>query len=229
MTLTKIQKHLFDIRSDPDYRALQQKIITTVDPETIIGIRTPDVKKYAKELRKNGEYKAFISKLPHKYYEENLLHAMILNDEKDFDTIIRETDNFLPFVDNWAVCDQFIPKVHKKHTEELLPYISRWLGSDAEYTIRYGIKMLMSFYLDDDFKPEYLEMAAGADRTDLKYVSLMTAWYFATALAKQYDEAVKVIEAKRLDEKTHNKAIQKAVESFRISDEQKTYLRTLRV
>ena len=229
MALTKIQKHLFDIKSDPDYRAMQQKIINTVDPETIIGVRTPDVQKYAKELRKNGDYKAFISKLPHKYYEENLLHAMILNDEKDFDTVIRETEKFLPFVDNWAVCDQFIPRVHKKHTEELLPYITKWLASDAEYTIRYGMKMLMSFYLDDKFKPEYLELVAGSDRTDLKYVSLMTAWYFATALAKQYDEAVKVIEAKRLDKQTHNKAIQKAVESFRVTDEQKAYLRTLKM
>ena len=229
MALTKIQKHLFDIKSDPDYRAMQQKIINTVDPETIIGVRTPDVQKYAKELRKNGDYKAFISKLPHKYYEENLLHAMILNDEKDFDTVISETEKFLPFVDNWAVCDQFIPRVHKKHTEELLPYITKWLASDAEYTIRYGMKMLMSFYLDDKFKPEYLELVAGSDRTDLKYVSLMTAWYFATALAKQYDEAVKFIEAKSLDKQTHNKAIQKAVESFRVTDEQKAYLRTLKM
>ena len=229
MGLTKIQKHLFDIKSDPDYRAMQQKIITTVDPETIIGVRTPDVQRYAKELRKSGEYTAFISKLPHKYYEENLLHVMILSDEKDFGIVVGETERFLPFVDNWAVCDQFNPRVHKKHTEELLPYITKWLASDAEYTVRYGMKMLMSFYLDDKFKPEYLEMVAGADRTDLKYVSLMTAWYFATALAKQYEEAVKVIEAGRLDKQTHNKAIQKAVESFRVTDEQKAYLRTLRM
>ena len=229
MVLTKIQKHLFDIKSDPDYRAMQQKIITTVDPESIIGVRTPDVQKYAKELRKSGDYKAFISKLPHKYYEENLLHAMILNDEKDFDTAVSETEKFLPFVDNWAVCDQFIPRVHKKHTDELLPYITKWLASDAEYTVRYGMKMLMSFYLDDKFRPEYLEMVAGADRTDLKYVSLMAAWYFATALAKQYEEAVKVIESKKLDKQTHNKAIQKAVESYRVTDEQKAYLRTLKL
>ena len=229
MALTKIQQHLFDIRSDSDYRTLQQKIINNIDPETIIGIRTPDVKKYAKELRKSGDYKAFISKLPHKYYEENLLHAMILNDEKDFDTAVRETEKFLPFVDNWAVCDQFIPKVHKKHTDELVPYITKWLASDEEYTVRYGMKMLMSFYLDDKFKPGYLDMVAAANRADLKYVSLMTAWYFATALAKQYDEAVKIIESGRLDKQTHNKAIQKAVESYRVSDEQKAYLKTLRV
>lgn len=228
MALTKIQQHLFDIRSDSDYRTLQQKIINNIDPETIIGIRTPDVKKYAKELRKSGDYKAFISKLPHKYYEENLLHAMILNDEKDFDTAVSETEKFLPFVDNWAVCDQFIPRVHKKHTDELLPYITKWLASGEEYTIRYGMKMLMTFYLDDKFRPEYLDMVAGADRTDLKYVSLMTAWYFATALAKQYNDAVKVIESGRLDKRTHNKAIQKAVESFRVTDEQKAYLRTLK-
>ena len=228
MLLSRIQKHLFGIRSDEDYRHLQQKIITTVDPELIIGIRTPDVRKYAKELRRSGEYMAFISSLPHKYYEEYLLHVMILNDEKNFDLVVRETEKILPYIDNWAVCDQFVPGVHKKHTDELLPYITKWLESDAEYTVRYGMKMLMSFYLDDKFKPGYLDMVAGADRTDLKYISLMTAWYFATALAKQYDSAVKIIESKRLAKQTHNKAIQKAVESFRISDEQKAYLKTFR-
>lgn len=228
MALSGIQKHLFEIKSDSDYRALQQKIIPNVDPELIIGVRTPAVKAYAKELRKNGGYADFIKKLPHKYYEEYLLHIMILNDEKAFDTAVRETERILPFIDNWAVCDQFVPKVHKKHTEELLPYIKKWLASEEEYTVRYGIKMLMSFYLDDVFNPEYMEMVIGADRTDMKYISLMTAWYFATALAKQYDAAVKVIEAKRLDRTTHNKAIQKAIESFRVTDEQKEYLRTLK-
>ena len=228
MAFSGIQKHLFEIKSDSDYRALQQKIIPNVDPELIIGVRTPAVKAYAKELRKNGGYADFIKKLPHKYYEEYLLHVMILNDEKDFDTAVRETERILPYIDNWAVCDQFVPKVHKKHTEELLPYIKKWLASEAEYTVRYGIKMLMSFYLDDVFTPEYMEMVIGADRTDMKYISLMTAWYFATALAKQYDAAVKVIEAKRLDRTTHNKAIQKAIESFRVTDEQKEYLRTLK-
>lgn len=228
MALSRIQKHLFEIKSDPDYRELQQKIIPNVDPELIIGVRTPAVKEYAKELRKSGEYTGFLEKLPHKYYEEYLLHVMILNDEKDFDTAVRETERILPFVDNWAVCDQFVPKVHKKHTDELLPYIKAWLASDAEYTIRYGMKMLMSFYLDEKFSPEYMEMVIGADRTDLKYVSLMTAWYFATALAKQYGAAVKVIEDKRLDHVTHNKAIQKALESFRVTDEQKAYLRSLK-
>ena len=228
MALSRIQKHLFEIKSDPDYRELQQKILPNVDPELIIGVRTPAVKEYAKELRKSGEYTGFLEKLPHKYYEEYLLHVMILNDEKDFDTAVRETERILPFVDNWAVCDQFVPKVHKKHTDELLPYIKAWLASDAEYTIRYGMKMLMSFYLDEKFSPEYMEMVIGADRTDLKYVSLMTAWYFATALAKQYGAAVKVIEDKRLDHVTHNKAIQKALESFRVTDEQKAYLRSLK-
>ena len=228
MALSRIQKHLFEIKSDPDYRELQQKIIPNVDPELIIGVRTPAVKEYAKELRKSGDYTGFLEKLPHKYYEEYLLHVMILNDEKDFDTAVRETERILPFVDNWAVCDQFVPKVHKKHTDELLPYIKAWLASDAEYTIRYGMKMLMSFYLDEKFSPEYMEMVIGADRTDLKYVSLMTAWYFATALAKQYGAAVKVIEDKRLDHVTHNKAIQKALESFRVTDEQKAYLRSLK-
>ena len=228
METNSIRNHLFEIRSDPGYRAMQQKIITTVDPELIIGIRTPAVQKYAKELRKSGEYLAFIGKVPHKYYEENLLHVMILNDEKDFDSAIGETERILPYVDNWAVCDQFVPKVFKKHTDELLPYIKVWLDSGAEYTIRYGMKMLMSFYLDDKFKPEYLEMVADSDRPDLKYVSLMVSWYFATALAKQYGEAVRILEEKRLERKTHNKAVQKAVESYRITDEQKEYLKTLR-
>ena len=228
LSLSNIQKHLFDIRSDEDYRAMQQKIIPNVDPELIIGIRTPVIRKYAKELRKSGGHIAFIRKLPHHYFEEYMLHVMILNDEKDYETAIRETERLLPYVDNWAVCDQFVPKVFNKHTDDLLGYIRVWLDSDLEYTIRYGMKMLMSFYLDEKFRPEYMEMVAASDRTDLTYVSLMTAWYFATALAKQYDSAVKVIEAKRLEKKTHNKAIQKAVESFRITDEQKEYLRTLK-
>ena len=228
MALRDIQKHLFEIRSDADYRALQQKIIPNVDPELIIGIRTPVIREYAKELRKSGGYAEFIEKLPHQYFEEYMLHVMILNDEKDYETAIRETERLLPYINNWAVCDQFVPKVFKKHTDDLLEHIRVWLDSDLEYTIRYGMKMLMSFYLDEGFKPEYMDMVASSDRTDLTYVSLMTAWYFATALAKQYDAAVKVIEAKRLEKKTHNKAIQKAVESFRITDEQKKYLKTLK-
>lgn len=223
-----VQNHLFEIRSDTDYRALQQKILPTVEPDLIIGVRTPAVKAYAKELRKTGTHSGFIRALPHKYYEEYLLHIMLLNDEKDFETCIRETERVLPYIDNWAVCDQFVPKVYKKHTDELLVHIKKWLASDAEYTIRYGIKMLMSFYLDQDFRTEYMEMVIKADRPDLKYVSMMTSWYFATALAKQYDAALKVISDNRLDRVTHNKTIQKAVESFRITDEQKAYLRTLR-
>lgn len=223
-----IQKHLIELRSDQDYLAMQQRILPTVDPDLIIGVRTPAVKEYAKELRKSGKYTDFIKNLPHKYYEEYLLHVMVLNDEKDFETVIRETERILPFIDNWAVCDQFVPKAFKKHTDELLVYIKKWLASDEEYTIRYGIKMLMSFYLDDKFRPEYMEMVIGADRPEVKYVSMMTAWYFATALAKQYDASIKTIEDNRLDRVTHNKAIQKAVESFRITDEQKAYLRTLK-
>lgn len=229
MAFNKVQKHLFEIRSDKDYRALQQRILPNIDPELIIGVRTPAVKAYAKELRKSGDHKAFIQNVPHKYFEENLLHVMVLNDEKDFDDLIRETEIILPYIDNWAVCDQFVPKVFKKHRDELLVFIKKWLASGEEYTIRYGIKMLMSFYLDENFSTEYMEMVISSDKPDVKYVSMMTAWYFATALAKQYDAAVKVIEEKRLDRVTHNKAIQKAVESFRITDEQKAYLRTLKI
>ena len=229
MAFNKVQKHLFEIRSDKDYRALQQRILPNIDPELIIGVRTPAVKAYAKELRKSGDHKAFIQNVPHKFFEENLLHVMVLNDEKDFDDLIRETEIILPYIDNWAVCDQFVPKVFKKHRDELLVFIKKWLASGEEYTIRYGIKMLMSFYLDENFSTEYMEMVISSDKPDLKYVSMMTAWYFATALAKQYDAAVKVIEEKRLDRVTHNKAIQKAVESFRITDEQKAYLRTFKI
>ena len=229
MAFNKVQKHLFEIRSDKDYRALQQRILPNIDPELIIGVRTPAVKAYAKELRKSGDHKAFIQNVPHKYFEENLLHVMVLNDEKDFDDLIRETEIILPYIDNWAVCDQFVPKAFKKNRDELLVFIKKWLASGEEYTIRYGIKMLMSFYLDENFSTEYMEMVISSDKPDVKYVSMMTAWYFATALAKQYDAAVKVIEEKRLDRVTHNKAIQKAVESFRITDEQKAYLRTLKI
>ena len=229
MAFNKVQKHLFEIRSDKDYRALQQRILPNIDPELIIGVRTPAVKAYAKELRKSGDHKAFIQNVPHKYFEENLLHVMVLNDEKDFDDLIRETEIILPYIDNWAVCDQFVPKAFKKNRDELLVFIKKWLASGEEYTIRYGIKMLMSFYLDENFSTEYMEMVISSDKPDMKYVSMMTAWYFATALAKQYDAAVKVIEEKRLDRVTHNKAIQKAVESFRITDEQKAYLRTLKI
>ena len=229
MAFNKVQKHLFEIRSDKDYRALQQRIMPNIDPELIIGVRTPAVKAYAKELRKSGDHKAFIQNVPHKFFEENLLHVMVLNDEKDFDDLIRETEIILPYIDNWAVCDQFVPKAFKKHRDELLVFIKKWLASGEEYTIRYGIKMLMSFYLDENFSTEYMEMVISSDKPDVKYVSMMTAWYFATALAKQYDAAVKVIEEKRLDRVTHNKAIQKAVESFRITDEQKAYLRTLKI
>lgn len=229
MAFNKVQKHLFEIRSDKDYRALQQRILPNIDPELIIGVRTPAVKAYAKELRKSGDHKAFIQNVPHKYFEENLLHVIVLNDEKDFDDLIRETEIILPYIDNWAVCDQFVPKAFKKNRDELLVFIKKWLASGEEYTIRYGIKMLMSFYLDENFSTEYMEMVISSDKPDMKYVSMMTAWYFATALAKQYDAAVKVIEEKRLDRVTHNKAIQKAVESFRITDEQKAYLRTLKI
>lgn len=229
MALSEIQKHLFEIRSGPDFLEFQKRLIPSFDPELIIGVRTPAVRSFAKELRRNGGYKEFIRKLPHRYYEEYLLHVLILCDEKDFDTAISETERILPYVNNWAVCDQFTPKAFRKHTEELLPYIKKWLSSDAEYTIRFGIEMLMSFYLDDLFEPDYLEMVVNADRTDLKYVSLMTSWYFATALAKQYDAALKVIEDKRLEKSTHNKAIQKAVESFRITDVQKAYLKSLKI
>ncbi|MCR4688068.1 MAG: DNA alkylation repair protein [Saccharofermentans sp.] len=225
--LNKIQKHLFDLQSDPDYRALQLKTIPGVLDEDLIGVRTPDVKLYAKELYKSGECKVFIAKLPHRYYEENLLHGLILSLYKDYDELIEELERFLPYVDNWAVCDQLNPKVLSKHKEELLGRIKIWLKSDHDYTVRFAMRMLMCHYLSEDFKPEYAKLVAAADNGNY-YVSMMCAWYFATALAKNYEEVLPFITEDRLSRWTHNKAIQKAIESYRITDGQKQHLRAFK-
>lgn len=212
---------------DTGYRDMQKKIIPTVDPDSIIGVRTPALRALAKEILKSGDYKSFLNELPHKYFEENQLHAFILSGMKDFDECMDELEKFLPFVDNWATCDQMSPKVFAKHRTELLGEIKRWIKSGQTYTVRFGLGMLMEHYLDADFKPEYLALAAGV-RSEEYYIRMMIAWYFATALAKQYDSALPYIEQKKLDEWTHNKTIQKAVESYRISPEQKEYLRGLK-
>ena len=224
--MTEIQQQLFQWRDAP-YKSFQEKLLPTVAPGRIIGVRLPQLRAFAKELAKDGRRDPFLRELPHSYYEEMLLHVLLLLPEKDFDRLIAETERILPGVDNWAVCDTFSPKCFRRHTGELLPHIDRWLTSDREYTVRFGIKMLMDFYLDEQFLPVYLEKVA-AVRHDAYYVRMMAAWYFATALCKQYDAAIPYFTGQRLEKWTHNKAIQKAVESFRVTDGHKAYLKTLR-
>ena len=214
-------------RQDAKYREMQVRIIPTVKPERIIGVRTPELRQMAKQYAQAGDVDLFLKNLPHRYFEEEQLHAFILSGMKDYGECLAELNRFLPYVDNWATCDQMSPKVFRKHRKELLNSIREWIGSKETYTIRFGIGMLMEHYLDGDFDPAYLEMAAGV-RSGEYYVNMMTAWYFATALAKQYDAALPYIEQHRLDDWTHNKAIQKAIESYRITPEQKDYLRTLK-
>ena len=213
---------------DEKYRAFQVKLFPTVDPQTVIGVRTPDLRGYAKKLLKEEDVSAFLSDLPHRYFDENQLHAFILSELKDYGKCMEEVNRFLPYVDNWATCDQMSPKVFKKNRPQLLEQIRIWLKSDRTYTIRFAIGMLMEHYLDDAFDLRYPEMVAGI-RSDEYYVNMMIAWYFATALAKQYEAILPFIENRRLDAWTHNKAIQKAVESYRITPEQKEYLKTLKI
>lgn len=222
-----IQKRLFEMQ-DLKYRDFHCRLMPTIDPETVIGVRTPALRKFGRELSKLSESAEFLKILPHTYYDENNLHGFLIENMKDYDACIAAVNAFLPYVDNWATCDLMSPKVFKKHLPELLDSIKGWMQSDETYTIRFGIGMLMSHYLDEHFRPEYLDMVA-AVRSDQYYVNMMIAWFFATALAKQYDTALPYIEEHRLDQWTHNKAIQKAVESYRISDEQKAYLKSLKV
>lgn len=209
------------------YKKFQSRLIPTVDPDTVIGVRIPAMRKLTKELLGSEGIEEFISELPHKYYEENILHGLIIEKCRDFGRLVQLLDEFLPYVDNWAVCDILSPKLFKKYPEEAINEIRRWIDDDAPYTKRFGIEMLMSFYLDDNFKEEYLELVSTI-RSDEYYVNMMIAWFFATALAKQWDAAVKYLEEGRLGRWTHNKTIQKAIESYRITDEQKSYLRTLK-
>lgn len=222
----EILQRIFTLQ-DLQYRDFQAKLMPTVDKSTIIGVRTPELKKLAKEFGKHEDVGAFLDELPHTYYDENNLHGFLLCEDKDFDRVIARIDAFLPYVNNWATCDLLSPKVFKKHKAALLPHIRRWLASDKVYTIRFGIETLMSHYLDADFAPEYLDWVAAVESEEY-YVNMMIAWYFATALAKQYDAALPILLEQRLAPWTHNKTIQKAIESYRITDEQKAYLRTLK-
>ena len=215
-------------KRDPQYQEFQSKLVPNIDPATIVGVRTPEMRQIAKEFFGSQEGNDFLQTLPHNLYEENLVHFFMIAMIKDFDECIKEVERFLPYVDCWPVSDQSSPKCFKKYHEKVLPYVKKWIESDHVYTSRFGMRILMNEFLDSDFKEEYLEIVAGKTGEDY-YLKMMVAWYFATALAKQYDASVKYIENKVLEPWTHNKAIQKAVESFRVSDEHKAYLKTLRV
>lgn len=237
--MTSIQKIIFSLQ-DKKYRDFQKTLIPTVKSYSIIGVRTPELKKLAKEYYKDKDVYKFLNDLPHKYFDEYQLHAFIISEEKDFDTCINYIEKFLPYIDNWATCDQLSPKCFKKYKDKLLKYISKWIKSKKAYTVRFAIEMLMSYFLDDDFDKKYNDMVSKLrfkskyKNVDLKldpdkyYVEMMIAWYFATALAKQYKDTLPYIKKKKLIPWTHNKTIQKAVESFRVTEQHKKELRSLK-
>ena len=221
-----LYKRLTAVR-DEAYRDFLSRLVPNIDPDTILGVRTPALRAIAKEVFEGPDRDAFLSDLPHRYYEENLVHFFMIAMIRDFDTCVKATETFLPYVGCWPLSDQATPKAFRKNRQKLLPYIERWIASEHVYTARFGIRMLMNEFLDTDFKPEYPELVASKKGEDY-YLKMMIAWYFATALAKRYDEIVPYFETRRLDEWVHKKAIRKAVESFRVTDAHKTYLKTLR-
>ncbi len=223
----EIVKKLFELQ-DKKYAEFQSKLTPSVEKEKFIGVRVPDVRKLAKEYAKDEESKMFLKELPHKYYDENMLHGLLISEIKDYEIAVKEVDEFLPYVDNWAVCDIMSPKVFKKHKQEVIEKIKEWCKSPKTYTCRFGIEMLMSHFLDEDFKREYLKIPASVHSEEY-YVQMMVAWFFATSLAKQWDATIPYIEEKKLDKWVHNKTIQKARESYRITDEQKEYLQSLKI
>ena len=221
-----ITDELFALR-DEKYAEFQAKLTPGIPVESFIGVRVPVVRQLAKKIKNTPEAEEFLKVLPHKYYDENMLHGLLISEIKDYEVCISETEAFLPYVDNWAVCDIMSPKIFAKHKRELLKSIRKWAASDRVYTIRFGIEMLMSHYLDADFAPEYLEIPAGVISEEY-YVNMMISWFFATALAKQWDATIVYLKENRLGDWVHNKTITKAIESYRITDEQKAYLRTLK-
>lgn len=227
MIQDEILQRLKDMQ-DTTYRDFQSKLVPNISKESIIGVRLPDLRVIAKNFAKREDIDDFLNALPHKYYDENQLHAIIISLTKDFQKYISQIQAFLPYIDNWAVCDQRIPRTFTKRRDELLPYIYEWLDSGKTYSIRFGIKALMDYFLDNAFDIKYPTRIAQIN-TDEYYVYMMTAWYFATALAKQYDAIIPFFETPALDKRTHNKAIQKARESYRITPEQKAYLKTLTI
>ena len=224
--MEEIQKQLFELQ-DMAYRDFHSRLMPDIDKETVIGIRVPMLRKYAKSIAGTELAEKFIKELPHCYYEENNLHMMLITGIKDYDRCLLEIERFLPYIDNWATCDFPAPKCFENHKEDLLPVIKRWIASSETYTIRYGIGMLMRLYLDADFDPEYVRIVAEV-KSDEYYVNMMIAWYMATALAKQWDAVIPYIEEHRMSDWVHRKTIQKAVESYRITDEQKRYLKGYR-
>lgn len=230
-----IQKHLWELQ-DAEYKNFHSKLIPDIPLDQIIGVRTPALRSYAKELLRGAkkdeavrrQMEAFMADLPHAYYDENNLHGFLIEGIKDYELCLEQLNRFLPYVDNWATCDLVSPKVLGKDLNRLLPQVQKWMDSDQPYIVRYGIEMLMRYYLDEAFEEKYLDWVA-AKCCEAYYVNMMVAWYFATALAKQYDRVLPYMQQKRLPDWTHNKTIQKAVESNRITKEQKIYLRTLKV
>ena len=212
---------------DNNYKEFQSKLIPNINKDTILGIRTPALRRMAKDIFNSNERNIFLNDLPHKYYEENLIHFFIVSMIKDFEECINEVEKFLPYVDCWPVSDQATPKVFKKNHSKLLPYVKKWIKSKHVYTSRFGIRILMNEYLDNDFKKEYLKIVSNI-KSDEYYLKMMIAWYFATALAKRYDETIYYFENHLLDDWIHKKAIQKAIESYRVTDKHKSYLRTLK-
>lgn len=226
-TTETIKRKLFTLQ-DIKYRDFQSKLIPDVNCDKVIGVRTPELRKFAKTLAKNDNIFDFLSELPHQFFDENQLHAFIISEIKDFNKCVEEVCRFLPFVDNWATCDQLTPKVLKKDKTRLYENIKIWISSTHTYEIRFAIKMLMQFFLDENFDIKYPQMIAKI-KSDEYYVKMMVAWYFATALAKQYDKILPFLEGKKLEKWTHNKTIQKSIESYRITQKQKEYLRSLKI
>ena len=222
-----VRERLFALRDETN-AAFMARLVTTLPPESVLGVRMPDCRALAKELCRMPDIGEFLADLPHRYLDENNLHALILNEEKDCAAAVAALDVFLPYVDNWATCDSLRPKAFKKHPPALPDECRRWMRSAEPYTVRFGIEMLMTHYLDKDFRPEYLEEVSIIKNKEY-YVNMMIAWYFATALAKQYEATISYIEQRRLDQWTHNKTIRKAIESCRITEERKAYLRTLTI
>ena len=225
--MNKILSDLFSFQ-DNEYRDFNSKLIPNIPKESVIGVRVPVLRKYAKEIKNSSLENDFLNSLPHRYLEENILHALLIENIKTYDEIINALNEFLPYVDNWAVCDIMSIKIFKKHIDILPEQLDRWLNSAHPYTIRFAIKMYMTYYLDDNFNQSYMTKISEI-QSDEYYVNMMIAWYFATALAKQYDTAIKFIENKKLPFGVHNKTIQKAIESYRITEEQKEYLKILKI
>ena len=224
--MTHLQEELFKLQ-DTEYRDFNSSLIPGIEKETVIGVRIPVLRKFAKEYAKSGETEQFMTELPHKYYEENNLHMMLIAQIKDYNKCISETEKFLPHIDNWATCDSPLPKCFDKNKEDVLERAKNWIATDTTYVKRYGMGVMMRLFLDEDFKEEYIQLVAGV-KSEEYYVNMMIAWFFATALAKQWDAAIPYIQERRLSEWVHRKSIQKAVESYRITPEQKEYLKGLR-